>query len=380
MRDKLKGCMVNEILWNGNRGQDKMKQGIQRSINILFLVIGCLLTGGLIFCVRQQVRETRPEPLAGFEVFCGGEEISALFPSEDGLWVGGRDGVKRLDILTGEVLGYVAEDLELIYAAEIIRAWDGSVWVGHNAGVTMFAPDGRREDFTAPVLTGGRVNTLLSVGNQVWAGTMEGASLLEERDGIWEVREKYTKENGLLADPVNVLACGENEIWFGSYLDNRPGGVSILTASGWQYLTVEEGLAHPYINAILPTGDKVLAACGQLTAGGLNQIERTGNGFRITDTFGVQDGIPGAKVRWLYLDSNGYLWITTESDGLILTKGTELTHPIDGVVLTWEQGLSDNEIKSIVETDEYYFLAGRYGLTRIEKQTVAAFMEGENDE
>jgi len=357
-----------------------MKRGIQWGINGLFLLIGCILAAGLIFRVRQQAQEAKPEPLAGVEVFCDGEEISALFPSEDGLWVGGRDGVKRLDIQTGEVLGYVAEDLELIYAAEITRTADGSVWVGHNAGVTMFAADGRREDFGAPALTGGRVNTLLCVGDRLWVGTMEGASLLEVRDGIWQVTEKYTRENGLLSDVVNVLAGSEGEIWFGSYLDNRPGGISILTASGWQYLTAEEGLAHPYINAILPAEDKILVACGQLTAGGLNRIERTAEGFRVADTYGIQDGIPGAKVRWLYSDSNGYLWITTESDGLILTKGTEPAHPIDGVVLTWEQGLSDNEIKSIVEMGDYYFLAGRYGLTRIEKQAVITLMEGGNDE
>ena len=45
----------------------------------------------------------------------GFEEISALYLAEDSLWVGGRDGVKRLDPETGQVIDYVAEDLELIY-------------------------------------------------------------------------------------------------------------------------------------------------------------------------------------------------------------------------------------------------------------------------
>lgn len=355
-----------------------MKRGIRWGINGLFLLSGCMVVAVLATRIRRQAAGEEPEPLAGFEVFCQEEEISALFPAEDSLWVGGRDGVKKLDILTGDVLEYVAEDLELIYAAEIVRTGDGTVWVGHNAGVTGFAPDGSRQDFGTPDLTGGRVNTLLCAEDRLWVGTMEGASVLEVQDGTWKVTEKYTKENGLLSDVVNVLAECQGEIWFGSYLDNRPGGISILTEQGWQYLTTEEGLAHPYINAVLPLEDKILAASGQLTAGGLNRIERRGQGYQVTDTYGVADGIPGEKVRWLCLDSSGYLWITTESDGLILTKGTELTHPIEGVVLTWEQGLSDNEIKGIAETEDYYFLAGRYGLTRIEKQAVAALLEGEN--
>lgn len=342
-------------------------------------MLGCILVAGLAIYVRRQAQDAETAPLEGFEVFCSGEEISALFAAEDSLWVGGRDGVKRLDIRTGKVLDYVAEDLEMIYAADMIRDADGSVWIGHNAGVTMLTTDGRRVDFQAPELTGGRVNALLCVGEQMWVGTMEGASLLEIQDGTWKVTAKYTKENGLAANPVNVLACREGELWFGSYLDNHPGGISIYTSGGWRYLTVEEGLAHPYINAILPLEGKTLVACGQLTAGGLNQIEAAEEGFRVTDNFGMQDGIPGEKVRWLYLDSNDYLWITTESDGLLLTKGSSLAHPIEGVVLTWEQGLSDNEIKSIVETEDYYFLAGRYGLTRVEKQAIVKLMEGGGD-
>lgn len=344
-------------------------------INGLYMLVSCIVVAVLASSVRRQIQEVRSEPLAGFEVFCEGEEISALFAADGSLWIGGRAGVKRLDVLTGKVLEWVAEDLELVYAAEIIQTGDGSVWVGHNAGVTRFAKDGSREDFMAPALTGGRVNALLCTGDRIWAGTMEGASLLEMRDGMWKVVEKYTKDNGLLSDSVNVLACREGEIWYGSYLDILPGGISILAGTGWQYLTVGDGLAHPYINAILPVGDEILVACGQLTAGGLNLVRRVDGRFRVMDTYGVEDGIPGAKVRWLYLDSSGYLWITTESDGLILTRAAGLSHPIDGVVLTWEQGLSDNEIKSIVETDDYYFLAGRYGLTRIEKQAVTALME-----
>lgn len=347
-------------------------------INSLFLVVGCAAVVALTIHIRRHSLEAEPEPMAGFEVFCSGEEISALFPEEDCLWVGGRNGVKRLDFQTGEILDYVAEDLELIYAAEICRSADGSIWIGHNAGVTVFTEDGIRMDFSASALAGGRVNSILCVEERVWVGTMEGVNLLELQDGTWTITQKYTKENGLLADPVNVMAVFEGQMWFGSYLDNRPGGISILTSSGWQYLTVEDGLAHPYINAILPVGDKILVACGQLTSGGLNQIEAEAGSIRVTDVYNTQDGIPGEKVRWLYLDSNGYLWITTESDGLILTKGTELTHPIDGMVLTWEQGLSDNEIKKIVETDDYYFLAGRYGLTRIEKQALMNLMEDES--
>lgn len=347
-----------------------------------WIINGCFILVGLVVLLwfrkemERQEAETEAMKLEGFTVFCEGEEISALFLEEDMLWVGGRDGVKRLHQETGEVLDYIAEDLELIYAAEIGRAEDGSVWIGHNNGVTVWTAQGERVDYTAPDMTGGRVNTVLVTGEQVYVGTMQGATVFRKEGERWQPVERLNKENGLLSNPVNVLEQSKEALWFGSYLDNQPGGISIKTAQGWQYLTIEEGLAHPYINAILPLEDKVLAACGQLTAGGLNVISKVQENYQVTDTYDMEDGIPGEKVRWLYKDWAGYLWITTESDGLILSKDTELEHPIDGVVLTRESGLSDNEIKRIIESDKYYWLAGRYGLTRIEKTAIRDLLEG----
>ncbi len=350
---------------------------LKRTVNFLFLLFAVMLAVLLIFLFREKKQEKQEAVLPGFTVFCEGEEISALYAAKEGIWVGGRDGVKRLNPETGQVIDYVAEDLELIYAAEIVRSSDGTVWIGHNEGVSLLKPSGERTDYGKGVLTGGRVNTILTKGEYTFVGTMEGANVFSRKDGVWRPVRQYTKEKGLLSDTVNVLAETEEELWFGSYLDNRPGGVSILSEKGWQYLTIEEGLSHPYINSVLPLENQVLIATGQLSEGGLDIAEKESSGYRITDSFSVADGIPGEKVRWLYRDSQGHLWITTESDGLLLCRDDVLTHPMDGILLRQEQGLSDNEVKKIVETEKYYFLAGRYGLTRIEKDALEALLEGE---
>lgn len=350
-----------------------------------FIINGIFILAGMCICVwlwrsiGQVEQETGQQRLEGIEVFLEGEEISALYMAEDALWVGGKDGVKKVDINTGEVLGYVLDDVELIYAAEICASYDGSIWIGHNEGITVIAKDGSRYDFQSPGMTGGRVNAILCVSDRVLAGTMEGATQFSPDENGWQVSGRYTRENGLLSDVVNVLAADEGNIYFGSYLDNRPGGISILSEEGWQYLTVEDGLCHPYINAILPLGKRIYAATGQLTAGGLCLLIREDSGVRVEDSFSVQDGIPGDKVRWLYKDLAGHLWITTESDGLIICAGDIVRHPIEGVVLKSEQGLSDNEIKKIVESEKYYWLGGRYGLTRIEKNAVENWLEGLED-
>ncbi|MBQ1206915.1 MAG: hypothetical protein IIX65_00140 [Lachnospiraceae bacterium] len=345
-------------------------------INVGFIVISVVICALMITRMEKERKENAIDPLDGFRVFLEGEEISALYLAEDSLWVGGRDGVKRLDPETGQVIDYVAEDLELIYAAEICRWRDGSVWIGHNEGVTVLTDDGKRIDFAEPEMTGGRVNTILCVDEGVLVGTMEGVTEFTLGANGWSVSELRTKENGLLSDVVNVLAEIEEEMWFGSYLDNRPGGLSIKRGDVWQYVTIEDGLSHPYINAILPISDSVLVATGQLTAGGLNRLSKSGEHYVVTDTFNMEDGIPGEKVRWLYKDTAGHLWITTESNGLLVCKTEEIDHPIDGVLLVQEHGLSDNEIKKIVESEKYYWLAGRYGLTRIEKSAIENCLGG----
>ena len=347
-------------------------------INSVFIVCSFVICALLAVNLKKEEGQQENQKLDGFDVFLEGEEISALYMAGDSLWVGGRDGVKRLDLSTGQILDYVAEDLQLIYAAEICRDGDGNVWIGHNTGVTVLGEAGERRDFAEPELTGGRVNTILCLQDEVLVGTMEGANRFTEVDGAWKVTEKYTSDNGLLSNVVNVLAKDDDRLLIGSYLDNRPGGISILDEAGWKHLTIEQGLAHPYINAILPLEEKVLVATGQLTAGGLNVLTRKADSYVVTDTYTVEDGIPGDKVRWLYLDSREHLWITTESNGLLVCADGELTHPIDGVLLTEEKGLSDNEIQKIVESEEYYWLAGRYGLTRIEKAAIEKCLEGES--
>ncbi len=145
--------------------------GIMRKrwlVNSIFVAAACIITGWLILQTRKTGEEEQIHQPEGVAVFCEGEEISALYLAEDGsLWIGGRDGVKRLDPETGEVIGYVAEDLELIYAAEICRSYDGSVWIGHNQGVSVLYPEGTREDYGEPFLTGGRVDTCV-LGRRCW--------------------------------------------------------------------------------------------------------------------------------------------------------------------------------------------------------------------
>ena len=103
--------------------------------------------------------------------------------------------------------------------------------------------------------------------------------------------------------------------------------------------------------------------------GGLSLAEKLDGKWRIKNNLDQNDGIPGMKIRTLFLDSAGRLFITTETDGLILLSSPDElnTTPLNGTVIKQENGLADNEIKCIIECENCYFLGGKYGLTRWDK-------------
>ena len=341
----------------------------RRNIAILALFFVGLIAAVMIY------RGTRAEPEAeqfeNLQVVMPGAEISALLDDGERLWVGTTDGIYWLDRDTGEMLKKLDAKIAMIYAAMIRKTEDGLVWAGHDAGISAFDAEGNEvRRITAPEIPGGRVNAILVTEGGLWLGTQEGAAFLAPEGGEWEVREVLTTENGLAEEVVQVIEQVGEQIWFGSYLATGQGGISIRGADGWQYLTPEDGIPHRYINAILPLSDEcVLIGSGQLIYGGLSLAEKQEGSWKIMQNWNQDDGIPGMKVRYLFLDSDGRLWITTEADGLLIldSPGKLETRPLEGQITKQENGLADDEVKCIVESDTCYWLGGKYGLTRYGK-------------
>lgn len=344
----------------------------KKSILILAVILGLLTAAGIVYQFITNKPVQKDESLT---VLMPGTEISALFDDGKTVWAGTGEGIFLLDRESGETLRKLDADIQMIYSAMILKTEDGLVWAGHEEGLSAF-DDQLQEVYRIgfPDIPKGRVNTLLALDGGLWAGTQNGAAHLSLKDGLWAVDEILTKESGLSEDVVQVIQEVGDELWFGSYLAREKGGISILTDKGWTYLGVDDGIPHSYINAILPLSEnRVLIGSGQMIYGGLSIAEKTDSRWKITLNRDQNDGIPGMKVRDLFLDSAGRLFITTESEGiLILDDPDELYEtPLEGIVRTQENGLSDNEVKCVIECDQCYFLGCKYGLTRWEKQALA---------
>ena len=342
----------------------------KRSIIIFSILLAILVTAGIMY--RIIIREPEPDRYDNLTVFLPGIEISALYDDGERLWAGTAEGIYLLDRDTGEICDKAEPEVHMIYSAQIVETEDGLIWAGHEDGLSAFDKTYREViRFTTPDIPGGRVNSLWADDNGLWVGSQEGAAHISFSDGLWKVDETLTKESGLSEDVVQVIEKIGDELWFGSYLGVNNGGISIRSADGWDYLSTIDGIPHRYINAILPLSEKrVLIGSGQLVYGGLSLAEKQDDIWKITKNWDAEDGIPGMKVRQIFLDSSGKLWITTEADGLILLDSPDALKdtPLNGQVIKQENGLSDNEIKCIAECDSCLWLGGRYGLTRYGKQ------------
>ena len=135
------------------------------------------------------------------------------------------------------------------------------------------------------------------------------------------------------------------------------GGLARATADAVFESWTGRGLAHPSVNAALRDRSGALwFGCGFGRAGGAS-IFRDGAWTALTKA----DGLAGEKVRSLFEDSAGRIWLGSEYDGLALRQDGRFR------LFTPGQGLAGWEVKRVVEDPQgIYWLATETGITRIQ--------------
>jgi len=309
-------------------------------------------------------------------------ECACLLPGGDVLYVGGANGLYLLDAATFELKGQIeipgGPALQLV--SDLHKTPDGALWVAHNRGISVRRGNEWKTFGKEDGLLDLRANCFCPVEDGLWAGTWGGAYFFAETPGgDYTVQKKYTMENGLADNMVNAIhADGDGTLWFGAYYhSNTPCGLSILRDGQFSYLSVAQGLPHSFITSIcaLPDGAHYIG-CGYLERGGLAVVRGQGEGFPVSRVYTENEGLPGPKVRSLFLDGER-LWIATENDGiLIVTNPKPNDLRLSGVYVKKENGLPDNEIKQIIEHDGYIYLAARRGVARLPAEAVARYCAG----
>ena len=280
-------------------------------------------------------------------------DVTCMVPLGGTLWVGGKLGVVGISLSDRSLVGFPF-DVKLSYVRHMV-ADRGGLLIGHDNGLTNYTGSECVAITAEDGLVDGRVNYLLKArGGTLWAGTGQGAYY--DDGGGWR---RLTKDEGLMYNAVNVMLEDEvGGLWFGS--DVAPlGGISILRGGRWTYFTTDNGLPHNDINGFYLDGDgSVWAATGLLDRGGAVHFVLSGGEWVISEVLTDEDGLPAGKVRSIYRDPGGVLWIGSENNGLARLGGGGVQ------VLTQAQGLSHEEVK-VLWTDPggSLWLGTRNGVT-----------------
>ena len=328
------------------------------SNNAPILVIGLvvLLLGSMAVLGNKEPPE-KETPI--WTIIRPPSDITSMVDAGDIIWVGGKDGVVGVNEETHELVEFPCEQ-RLTYTRNML--WeDGVLWIGHDRGLTRWTDDGWYTYTEDDGMVTDRVNWVMRDSKGVlWVGTWHGA-YYEDGSG-WN---RLTTDDGLLNDNVNTIRQHSNgDIWFGSYT-TPDGGISVLTDDSWQYFSTGNGLVHNNIVQFYEDTDSSMwASTGLMTVGGGVHF-KFDEKWMIDDILTSEDGIPEGKVRSIFRDSGGVLWVGTEDQGMALLDDNGIR------IISVDDGLSHDEVKVYLEDGfGYLWLGTRDGITVLTRENV----------
>ena len=282
--------------------------------------------------------------------------IHDLFVDREGnLWVAiGGGGLVRLHPAAFRAHG-LAEGLPTQAITSAAEASPGLIMVGTQGGGLYLLEGGL---FFGPVSILGRTVTVTSLlsahGGGVWVGT-EGEGLFR-LDGAKSAR--WTTDAGLTDRSIRALYQDKSDaLWIGT-----DSAVFLFDGTRFVRFGVSDGLAEGPVQAITQDlqGDLWIG-----TAGGLSRLHEG----RFSPTPGVS-ALVGNSIRSLLTGSAGQLWIGTQDGGLLRFKEGRL------VPYTTRNGLPDDSINSLLETDGSLWMGTDNGVFRVAAADLEAVAEG----
>ncbi len=279
--------------------------------------------------------------------------ITALCAKKDGgLWIGTEsDGILLYDKGTFTKFD-TQKGLPDNWVLSIMEDHNGDTWIGSAAGLTLY----RKGRFT-PVNPGENVENIYVILEESPGITWfcaKGTGLFRHEAGVFK---KYTIADGLKGNDVRYLCSdGKGTLWIGSNFHGlcrlyngkitpyrEPGAAGTLPATalytdraGTVWLGTGRGLARLKSNPAAP---------GEYTL----------------EEFTGEDGLTDWRVRSIFEDREGNLWVGTYSGGLSRFKDGSIT------TMTVAEGLTQNFVWSVFEDSGGAVWVGgsKHGCSRI---------------
>ena len=198
---------------------------------------------------------------------------------------------------------------------DITRDASGRMWVATNYGVGVY--DGTQwRTYQAPNLVSNDVHVVFpdSRSGQIWVGTANGVSVLDEDTETWT---SYTTADGLVYNNIQAIYVDTwQRVWFGTLL-----GVSIKDGDDWlpPYTSTNSGLAGNDVTSLLVDG------------WGLVWLGTRSDGISVFDSTtwdhltSADHGLPSNRITDIVFGADGSTWVGTADRGFSALHGTTWT-------------------------------------------------------
>mgnify|MGYP001942460413 CR=1 FL=1 len=297
--------------------------------------------------------------------------IHSLYQDEMGIfWFGTYGGgVSKLNPKTAlfDNATFNSQILKGKIVLGIIEDKQNNLWVGsYQFGVTKFSPGGNVTQFIHSKENSNSISSNFiwalfedSSGN-IWIGT--------DNDGLNKLTPKTGKITRYQHEPSNVGSLASNTVL--AITEDEEGYIWIGTKNGLDKLTPltgqiehyrynsndEKSLSANQINSLTIDSENKLYIS---TMDGINIYDRQKNNFEHSNQY-------AHKIRSLYKDNQGYIWVGTSGEGL---------HKYDNNMnhlqqYTTKNGLPNDTVYGVIEDENnYLWLSTNYGISRFDPKT-----------
>lgn len=318
-----------------------------------------------------------------------GDIYTVYYDNGGYVWAGSSNsGLSKINIGNDEVTRYKndlsnSKSIPNSNIEAITKDSKGNIWIGTSDGLARYNKENDNFDvyqhkiYDKNSLVNNNIKSLMEDSTGlIWVGTYSGISIFDKDSKINHYKAGLDKEYLLNENIVHgIYEDEEDYLWVGT----NSNGVNIIdrknNTSKYLNSSTDKAFKSNSVNDVTGKGNIVYIA----TDDGLIKIDKAKNTLRNYD---VEDGLVDEKIKDVFIDSKGYLWIGT-ADGLsILDTKTDEFIDINKYINAGK--VQNKYIRHIYEDSEGNYFLGflkQEGLCMInpKEKTIKQYKYNKND-